>query len=137
MPNPHTTAFREDFERRFVILHHIISDRRQGQTHFDLMIEGDGKLLTWALPEFPGDITPLLAKKLPDHRLRYLTYEGEISGHRGHVKRVEEGTCRILDEDSSKISLQLIGKNGLSGEILLKMVDVSNEGQEFWEFKWC
>lgn len=78
-------------EHRFVILEHDTEPH-----HFDLMLEVEGQdpLWTWAfyrtdLPDAPDEL-PL--ERLPDHRNAYLTYEGPVSGERGSVSRVEEGT---------------------------------------------
>ena len=81
---------------RFVILRHV----RQEDTHWDLMLEQPAaeKLATWQIhlpPEKWGLRLP--AVRLPDHRRNYLQYEGEISGGRGHVTRVDEGTVEVLE----------------------------------------
>jgi hypothetical protein len=62
------------------------------------MVEMPGQelLATWQVhvpPEEWGAMVP--AVRLPDHRRVYLEYEGEISGDRGHVTRVDEGTVEI------------------------------------------
>jgi hypothetical protein len=80
---------------RFVILKHV----RQQDTHWDLMLELPGQelLATWQVhlpPEQWGPVVP--AVRLPDHRRLYLEYEGEISGNRGHVTWVDEGTAEVL-----------------------------------------
>lgn len=88
---------------RFVVLRHVIDPqtaRRDGSqsladrgTHFDLMLEENGKLLTWALAIWPLKVEESTkALSLPPHRLAYLDYEGEISGGRGHVYRVASGS---------------------------------------------
>ena len=63
---------------RFVILEH-----HWNGVHWDLMLEVDDRLRTWALdaPIAPGMDVP--ARRLPDHRAVYLDYEGAISGGRG------------------------------------------------------
>ncbi|WP_146439947.1 hypothetical protein [Crateriforma conspicua] len=43
------------------------------------------------VPEKPLTIT---ATRLPDHRTKYLEYEGPISGNRGSVRRVDSGFFR-------------------------------------------
>lgn len=79
---------------RFVVLRHEAADN-----HWDLMVEvaGEEKLWTWQVGIEPGAWGPeLAAERIADHRKVYLTYEGEISGNRGRVKRVDEGRARIL-----------------------------------------
>lgn len=75
---------------RFVIQKHI----KRRTSHFDLMLEKDDKLLTWSTPNIlsllkNGKITQ--AKKLSEHRLLYLDYEGKISRGRGKVKIWDNG----------------------------------------------
>lgn len=75
-------------ELRFVVLRHEgIAD-----PHFDLMLELEpgAPLATWRSPVWPlRDGTPLV--RLRDHRREYFTFEGEISGGRGFVRRVAAG----------------------------------------------
>jgi hypothetical protein len=79
-------------ERRYVILRHEgIRD-----PHFDLMVElaPGALLLTWRSPDWPI-VRETNLVKLTEHRRLYLEYEGEISGGRGTVRRVAEGTCAL------------------------------------------
>jgi len=95
---------------RFVILRHTLpAGDRQG-THFDLMLEDDGKLLTWALPELPRAGDDLIATQLPDHRIAYLDYEGPISDDRGEVQRVDEGEFVWLQRSDELQRLELDGR---------------------------
>ena len=81
---------------RFVVLHHTGG---AGADHFDLMLEaaGEEKLMCWRVgvgPERWGDGLVWDAagvERIADHRAVYMTYEGQISGGRGAVKRVAEG----------------------------------------------
>lgn len=97
---------------RAVILRHDLPD---GTWHYDWMIErsipdleprpGSGperRLLTFRLdpaptppPADPGG-GPFEAVRLPDHRARYLEYEGPVSSDRGRVTRVASGPGRVL-----------------------------------------
>lgn len=79
----------------YVILEHTVN----GTKHFDLMLEvpGKEKLRTLQLQARllkPGDTCEF--KELEPHRRAYFEYEGEVSGGRGQVKRVERGTCEAL-----------------------------------------
>ncbi|CAG0934470.1 hypothetical protein PLCT1_02748 [Planctomycetaceae bacterium] len=80
---------------RFVILEHNVN----GAVHFDLMLEvpGQEKLRTLQLQARllkTGDTCA--CKELEAHRRAYLEYEGNISGGRGTVKRIERGTYEAL-----------------------------------------
>ena len=79
---------------KFVLLRHECQN-----SHWDLMIAipGEERLWTWQVHTAPEtwDET-LAAKRIADHRLIYLTYQGEISGGRGHVTRVDAGGAVVL-----------------------------------------
>ncbi|MBN1763855.1 MAG: hypothetical protein JW860_01240 [Sedimentisphaerales bacterium] len=80
---------------RFVIQQHC----QEEKYHWDLMFEQDQHLLTWQAPshpdEWPGKKIDCL--KIFDHRLKYLTYEGEISQNRGQVQIVAAGHYKPLE----------------------------------------
>lgn len=93
---------------RFVLLLHTLPDGSPQSTHWDLMIRQDDSLLTLALQALPpqtlhtsGLVWP--ARRLPDHRLRYLEYEGVVGpaqpggANRGSVRRVAAGwaVCEV------------------------------------------
>jgi hypothetical protein len=73
---------------RYVVLHH----EQIPKPHFDLMFETESgsALATWRCERWPIDAPEPLVK-LPDHRNKYLTYEGLVSHGRGSVKRIAAG----------------------------------------------
>ncbi|MFT7629065.1 MAG: hypothetical protein ACI87E_000061 [Mariniblastus sp.] len=77
---------------RFVILAHSFPAGHERRNHFDLMLEWNGVLLTFAIEDeiVPGKVVP--ATRIPDHRIEYLDIEGPVSGDRGSVKRVLSGS---------------------------------------------
>jgi hypothetical protein len=79
---------------RFVILLHQTS----GGNHWDVMLENGSALTTWSIPpqDIPEKNFTCQTKRLPDHRMVYLDYEGEISGGRGNISRVDAGTYEAL-----------------------------------------
>jgi hypothetical protein len=79
--------------RRFVILLHNHLDA----DHWDVMLEVETALTTWSVPvqAFPLKAFECRAKILPDHRLHYLDYEGQISHHRGFVRRLDSGFYEV------------------------------------------
>ena len=101
---------------RFVLLHHDCPPA-MGPSHWDLMLERNGALMTWRLREFPvagqdnksdAEIQ-LSAERIADHRLAYLDYEGPVSNNRGHVTRADQGDYEILEETAATIRVRLRG----------------------------
>ncbi len=117
---------------RFVIHRHDAS-----RLHYDLRLEMDGVLKSWAVPkEPPVDFdTKRLAVAVEDHALDYASFEGVIpEGEYG------AGTVEIWDEGyydpiehvpGSKWVVELHGKR-LSGRYAL--VQMKNRGEKNWLF---
>jgi DNA ligase D-like protein (predicted 3'-phosphoesterase) len=57
----------------------VLHEHRKPQHHFDLRLEEDGVLRSWALPRgLPTDPAEnRLAVRVPDHEMEHLTYEDE------------------------------------------------------------
>ncbi len=93
----------------FVILIHS----GNGPTHYDLMIRQDQALATWRLEQSPADLPPgeaLPARRIQDHRLEYLDYEGPVSRQRGEVRRLDRGPCRLLECHPTAWRVRLEGR---------------------------
>jgi hypothetical protein len=96
-----------------VLLHETPAGYPRG-THFDLMFEQEGVLLTWAVESLPLAGETVTAEQLADHRLAYLEYEGAISGDRGTVKRIASGSYEVAEESPEKLVFK-ISANILQG----------------------
>jgi len=120
---------------RFVILWHALSPKNATSTkgscsvsrsldpetrfsHFDLMLEKDGHLITFELQQLPIPGEKLVVRPLADHRLVYLDYEGPISGDRGHVTQWTSGRYTTVAETDEKWILELQSPR-LSARIVL------------------
>jgi hypothetical protein len=97
--------------RRTVQLRHHLPD---GSDHVDWMLARDeppeSPLVTFRLARRVDELAPadhLPAERLPDHRTRYLTYEGPISGDRGCVSRITSGSIRAWIEVDGGWELEL------------------------------
>ena len=80
-----------------------------GPVHYDFMVEQGGVLWTWQL-DLPPDrwrIGPVAARRIGDHRLAYLDYEGPISGNRGRCRIVARGRCRVVQVEPGAVRLEL------------------------------
>lgn len=103
---------------RFVVLRHEYPPGHERKSHFDLMLERDGALLTWAIAALPRPGETLAAQRLADHRLAYLDYEGEISGGRGSVARVDRGELSALAVADDRVVADVVGAR-LKGRLTL------------------
>lgn len=122
---------------RFALLRHEMPATADRPSHWDFLLETPGKLATW---EFPVALTRDRtqdsgssggARRLADHRLAYLEYEGPISGGRGHVTRVAAGRYSLVHESSggAELVLALVG-DSLVGELRLSRCDAH------WDWSW-
>ena len=94
---------------RFVILRHETPSDSPRGTHWDLMLEADGVLRTWALAGEPAAGEMIAAERLADHRLAYLEYEGPISGNRGSVTQCDGGSIEWIERSDEHVVVALQG----------------------------
>lgn len=89
---------------RYAVLHHTGVDA----PHYDLLFEtaAGSPLRTYRVDRWPMETGAVLVERLADHRRIYLDYEGPISGNRGSVRRVAQGTCQ-LDRSGERLVLHL------------------------------
>ena len=92
-------------QKRFVVLFHKFPPEHQRANHWDLMLEADGTLLTWALDEMLQPGKSIEATRLNDHRADYLEYEGPVSGSRGSVSRVLSGNFLWMPDLKDRIAV--------------------------------
>lgn len=118
--------------RRFVVLEHSWNG-----VHWDLMLEqpGGGSLRTWALDSPPAAGADQAARPLPDHRVAYLDFVGEISGDRGVVRRLDRGTFRPLEWGDARVVVELDGGQLVGPLGLWKTVAAAPAEAGGWVFR--
>jgi hypothetical protein len=82
------------------------------EVHWDLLVAVPGRerLATWRLSADPtGGEADVWAERIQDHRRVYLDYEGEISGGRGRVRRIDRGEAMIEQLSGERIRVRLAG----------------------------
>ena len=104
---------------RFTIVQH----HWQG-IHWDLFLESNDSLLTWELTSEPCASSNILAHTKPNHRLKYLDYEGKISGNRGYITQWDTGNFSWKTQHEGSLSFTLKGTK-LKGEATLKKLNDS------------
>ena len=109
---------------RFAVLRHEGIDA----PHVDFLYEtAPGSMLqTWRLPTWPiREVEE--ATRIRDHRPAFLTYQGQLTGDRGNVIRIDEGTC-TLESAARRVVVRLAPSN----HVLLFEQDV---GADTWHVR--
>jgi hypothetical protein len=87
---------------RFALLHHEMEASAGRFDHWDLMLEHGGVLVTFELDRLPWEPGVFETRRLGDHRLAYLDYEGHISGNRGQVIRLDRGQYQEVHSEDAE-----------------------------------
>lgn len=114
---------------RFAILEHTGAPDDPAGRHFDLLLENDAACRAWRLMHLPHPNGPAVAAlELPAHRLAWLdTIAADVSGGRGHARRVAAGTFEPLSLDADSLSaatvlvVELVGEP-VSGRLRLETI---------------
>jgi hypothetical protein len=123
---------------RYVVQQHF---REKDHFHFDLMLEREGVLVTFASgapPDMEAEL-PCLVHHLGDHRLAYLEYEGEISGGRGWCAVHDRGTFEWIEPEGGRL-LELadeirIRLEGEKARGTYRLVREPASGTDYWRLK--
>lgn len=107
--------------------------------HYDLRLEKDDVLKSWAIPKEPpkkkGE--KRLAVETEDHPKSYAFFEGEIPGGNygaGKVEVWDRGTYEIVKEGDKDLIINIHGKK-LSGEYVLVKTKLGNNPKNWLFFK--
>jgi bifunctional non-homologous end joining protein LigD len=112
----------------------VIQEHHSHKLHYDLRLERDGVLKSWAVPKGVPEIAgeKHLAVAVEDHPLEYGTFEGEIPQGQygaGTVTIWDSGTYDTKHWDAEKIEVMLHGKR-LNGAYVL--VKFKRAGKNNW-----
>ena len=112
---PEPAPARRRAKRKPALPRFVIHEHHARQLHWDLRLEHDGALASWALPkglpEAPGENR--FAAATEDHPLEYLDFEGDIpKGHYGAGKMIiwDKGTYECLKWEPRKVEVALHGE---------------------------
>jgi DNA ligase D-like protein (predicted 3'-phosphoesterase) len=102
--------------------------------HYDLRLEMDGVLKSWAIPKEPPAEAGArrLAVQVEDHPLSYATFEGTIPEGEygaGKVEIWDKGTYELIDRKEDKLIVDIHGRR-LKGPYVL----VRFKGKKDWLF---
>jgi DNA ligase D-like protein (predicted 3'-phosphoesterase) len=104
----------------------VIHEHHARKLHYDLRLEMDGVLKSWAVPKAPARKAGLrrLAIQVADHDLSYIDFEGEIeegSYGAGAVRIWDNGSYELESRKDAKLVFRLHGRRLDGRYTLLKM----------------
>ncbi|NIM57674.1 MAG: 3'-phosphoesterase [Candidatus Aminicenantes bacterium] len=105
---------------------YVIQEHDASHLHFDLRLEEEGVLKSWAIPKSPPQKEGIrrLAVETEDHPLGYEDFEGTIPKGEygaGKVKIWDRGAYLPLETTVSKRIMQINGKKMLGRYCLIKL----------------
>ncbi len=96
------------------------------------MFEHGSVLRTWAIEHEPELHQLHAALALPDHRLIYLDYEGEIRDGRGRVSQWDRGTYTVRQDAADRWVVDLSGSRLVSRAVFTRLPDERDAWQVHW-----
>ncbi|MGA2309558.1 MAG: DNA polymerase ligase N-terminal domain-containing protein [Candidatus Bathyarchaeia archaeon] len=110
---------------------YVIQRHAATHLHYDLRLEMDGVLKSWAIPKEPPLESGVrrLAVQVEDHPLSYATFEGAIPEGKygaGTVEIWDKGTYKMLDRKEDKFILEINGEKLRGTYVLVRFKDKKN-----------
>ncbi len=134
-PPPKPVEKRETDEPIFVIQKHDAS-----HLHYDLRLEFEGVLKSWAIPKEPPLKTGIkrLAVQTEDHPIEYATFQGIIPEGEygaGTVEIWDSGSFKLINKTDTKIEVSISGDKLRGGYVLIKLKPRKGEKRDVnWLF---
>jgi DNA ligase D-like protein (predicted 3'-phosphoesterase) len=116
----------------------VIHEHRASHLHWDLRLEMNGVLKSWAIPKQPPKTKKekRLAIKVEDHPLDYAKFQGIIPEGNygaGKVKIWDKGIYELKEQTPKKIEIAFHGKK-LKGDYVLVKTNYGNKPEKSWLF---
>lgn len=114
----------------------VIQEHHSSHLHWDLRLEIDGVLKSWAVPKEPpiDKGTKRLAIQVEDHPVEYGSFEGVIPKGEygaGTVSIWDKGIFVLGERSENKLTFELKGKKMTGGYVLIK---TPRMGEKSWLF---
>jgi DNA ligase D-like protein (predicted 3'-phosphoesterase) len=118
--------FEKDDGNTYVIQKHSAT-----HLHYDLRLEMDGVLKSWAVPKEPPVESGIrrLAVQVEDHPVTYASFEGTILEGQygaGKVEIWDKGTYKMVDKNEDKIIVEIDGEKLRGQYVLVRFKDKKN-----------
>jgi len=110
---------------------YVIQRHDASHLHFDLRLEMDGVLKSWAVPKEPPAVSGVkrLAVQVEDHPVTYANFEGVIPKGEygaGTVEIWDKGTCKVIDRKENKLIVDIDGDKLTGIYVLVRLKDKKN-----------
>ena len=115
---------------------YVIQEHHASHLHWDLRLEFDNVLKSWAIPKIPPTEKNVkrLAIQVEDHPIEYAKFHGIIPEGNygaGEVKIWDNGFYKLIEKNSKKIIFEIHGKK-LKGKYCL--IKTNYENKKSWLF---
>ncbi|MEM2940992.1 MAG: DNA polymerase ligase N-terminal domain-containing protein [Thermoproteota archaeon] len=119
---------------------YVIQKHAATHLHYDLRLEMDGVLKSWAIPKEPEDKPGArrLAIQVEDHPLEYASFEGFIPEGQygaGGVERWDFGNYELVKKTERSIEVEIYGKRLKGRFILMKFEKAGGNAWLFFKKK--
>jgi DNA ligase D-like protein (predicted 3'-phosphoesterase) len=110
---------------------YLIHKHAATHLHYDLRLEMDGVLKSWAIPKEPPTSPGIrrLAVQVEDHPIEYANFEGTIPEGEygaGTVEIWDEGTFKLIDRKEDKLIVEISGGKLKGAYALVRFKDQKN-----------
>lgn len=110
---------------------YVIQKHYATHLHFDLRLEMDGVLKSWAVPKEPpvAQGVKRLAVQVEDHPVSYAGFEGTIPEGEygaGTVEIWDKGTYKLVDQKEDKFVVEIYGSKLKGVYVLVRLKDAKN-----------
>ena len=117
---------------------YVLQKHHASHLHWDLRLEMNGVLKSWAIPKEPPKAKGVkrLAVMTEDHPMGYEKFHGTIPEGNygaGKVEIWDKGTYELKTSDSKKIEVIIHGKK-LSGDFVLVKTNYGSKPEKSWLF---
>ena len=110
---------------------YVIQKHDASHLHFDLRLEMDGVLKSWAVPKQPPTIPGVrrLAVQVEDHPIDYASFEGTIPKGEygaGTVQIWDKGSYKLIDRKENKLIVDINGAKLNGAYVLIRLKNPKN-----------
>jgi DNA ligase D-like protein (predicted 3'-phosphoesterase) len=110
---------------------YVVQKHAATSLHYDLRLEMDGTLKSWAVPKEPP-VDPgvkRLAVQVEDHPVEYADFAGTIPEGQygaGTVEIWDKGTYKLVDKKEDKLIVEINGEKLKGVYVLVRLKDRKN-----------